>query len=261
MQNHDTDRRRFGLLVAVLGLIAGAFPLAQSPAQPDPRGILQLELACAPRATFVPPSTSLQVAGSLEDRKKSLFGPGDTLVVNAGADQGLKRGQEFYVRRIVTDKDQALVNGLRPVSIHTAGWIRLLEIQADRSTAAIVHACDGLEPGDFLESFTLPEVPTPRAAAGEPDYAGARQIMFGAERRTIGGETNLMVIEGGADRGLQPGEPMTIFRTTLGGGGPVVTLGSATVMLVDRQTAVIRIDRATDIVYAGDQVAQHRHAK
>jgi hypothetical protein len=255
MQNHDTDRWRFGLLAASL-ILAGAFPQAQSPAGAAPRGNLQLELACAPRATFVTPSTSLQVTGSLEDRKMALFGPGHTLIVNAGANQGLKPGQEFYVRRIVTDKDQQLINGQRPVSIHTAGWIRLVEAQGDQSTATIVHACDGIEPGDFLESFALPAVPASRAAAGEPDYAGAAQILFADERRTLGGETTLMVIDRGAEGGLQPGEPLTIFRTT-DDSKAVVTLGRATVMLVDRQTAVIRIDRATDIVYAGDHVARH----
>jgi hypothetical protein len=261
MSKTHTDRR-LAPIVAVLAGLAWAPAGAQSPAPAlTDRGNLQLDLACGPRAAFIPPSTALQITGSLEDRNKSLFGPGDRLVVNAGTAQGLQAGQEFFVRRLIATRETGRLASVEPVGIHTVGWIRLDQVQNDTSVASIVHACDGIEPGDFLESFAMPEVPTPLEATGEPDYEGAARILFGDERREASGNAMLAVIDRGSDHGIRPGERFTVFRRAASAGAQVITLGKATAMVVQPKTALIRIDEARDVVYAGDLVAPHRHGK
>ena len=61
------------------------------------------ELACGARADGMPPDTSIRV-GAGREQGKALFGPDETLVIKAGTAQGVKVGQEYYVRRVVADR-------------------------------------------------------------------------------------------------------------------------------------------------------------
>ena len=68
----------------------------------------------------------------------------------------------------------------------------------------------------------------------------------------------LMLIDRGTDQDVHAGQRLTIFRQTAGGGGPVLNVGTATVLNVRPQTALVRIDTSHDAVYIGDLVALHR---
>jgi hypothetical protein len=67
-----------------------------------------------------------------------------------------------------------------------------------------------------------------------------------------------MVIDRGSDHGLRIGQPLTIFRQTLDGKGPNVTLGDALVIEVHPETSLFRITRSREAVEVGDLVAIHR---
>src|SRR5262245_60922760 len=60
------------------------------------------EVACGARAAATAPDMSIRVAPGRE-KGKSLFGPGETLVIRAGTAQGMKIGQDYYVRRLIAD--------------------------------------------------------------------------------------------------------------------------------------------------------------
>src|SRR5439155_20317135 len=98
------------------------------------------ELACGARAVGSPPNTSIRVAAGRE-RGKSLFGPDEMLVIKAGSVQGMTVGQEYYVRRVIADR---FVNPgadkLNTSSIHTAGWVRIVDVTADTAIAQIANA-------------------------------------------------------------------------------------------------------------------------
>src|SRR3954462_4482904 len=61
------------------------------------------ELACGARALGVPPDMSIRI-GPGREQGKALFGPTDMLVIRAGTSQGVKIGQEYFVRRVVSDR-------------------------------------------------------------------------------------------------------------------------------------------------------------
>ncbi len=252
---HRKDiRMATALGIALFAAAAPAVAAAQAPTTPavvrDAR-----ELACGPNASLVMPAAPIRIVGGEEDRR-TLFAPGDKVIVNAGTSQGLTVGAEYFVRRVVGDRFAVRVDDtVQPVSIRTAGWLKLVDVRTDTSVATITHACDSISEGDYLEPLVVAPALTP-AAAGEPDFANPGHLLMGDERRQMGGVGELMVLDRGSDHGMRAGQRLTIFRTTPG--GPIVRVGEATTVKVSPETPMIRIDQVRDAVYVGDKVAIHR---
>ena len=241
-------------LCATCTLVVGASVAAQQ--RPAATRTTPLDLVCAPRAAYAPPAQALKVVAGTE-RRKALFGPGETVIINAGTSQGLRAGQQYYIRRVIEDRFIAPTAEAAPLSIHTAGWLTVVETTADVAVARIEEACDGVAEGDYLEPLVLPPA-APAAGSAEPDFARPARVIMGAERRQLGAEHSLMVIDRGSDHGLRPGQRLTIFRTAGPSHGPFVTIGHGTVVSTQHETSVMRIERAREMVEVGDQVAIHR---
>jgi hypothetical protein len=251
------DLRRLALaaLAACVWSVPAVVDAGVAQASPVVRDVT-VEIACAPQAAFVAPVAAVRIAGG-EDRRKRLFGTNDAVVLNAGTAQGLRVGQEYYVRRVVDDRFTVVqADGVRPLSIHTAGRVRVVDTATQASIAVITTACDGVLDGDYLEPFTPPALPLTASALGEADYANPGHLILGDDRRQIGGAGSMMVLNRGSDHGVRPGQRLTIFRET--GGGPVFRVGQAVVITTSPETALIRIDSSKDAVYVGDLVAIHR---
>lgn len=216
------------------------------------------EAACAARAVGMPPDTAIRV-GPGREHGKALFGASDPLVITAGTARGLKVGQEYFVRRVVPDRFvRPGTDGIPRSSIHTAGWIRIVDAQSDSAIATVTRLCDGIQEGDYLEPFEKPVLSATSATVGEPDFANPGHLVMGDERRQMAAQGDLMVLDRGSDHGLRGGQRLTIFRPTAGGTGPIARIAEATAVLVSPETTVIRIDKTTDAVFVGDLVAIHR---
>lgn len=241
---------------AVLVLVLSSLSAAQTAERPAVRD-LGAELTCAPEGVLVPPAQAMRVSGGPEPGRE-MFSPGDAVLLNAGTSQGVKPGQVYRARRVIPDRFIAPISGgLQPMSIHTSGWLRVVDAQADVAYATITRACDSVETGDFIEPLTIPDMPV-TAAEGEPDFTTPGRLMLGAERRQMGGAGSMMVLDRGTDHGVKPGQRLTVFRVTVGGAGPVHRIAEATALVVNAETALIRIDSSRDAVYVGDLVAMHR---
>ena len=236
---------------AVLALTFGAALQAQVASRDMSR-----DLACSPQALVLPPEPTMRIVGGQED-KRTLFGNRDAVVVSGGSDQGVRVGQEYFVRRVVKDQFALPLSGFIPVSVRTAGWIRVVEIERHLAIAIVTHACDGILEGDFLEPFVQPVEPSP-LPPGEPDYTNAGVLILGDDRRQLGAAGALMILDRGSAHGVRPGQRLTIFRDTLNGDGPINRIGEATTVIVRTDTSVVRIERSRDAVYVGDRVAPQR---
>lgn len=215
------------------------------------------EVACSALATTLPPATAVRV-GPGREHGKALFGPGDALVIKGGTTQGIKAGEDYFVRRVVPDRfAREASDGVRTYSIHTAGWVHIVEVQADTAVATVTKACDGIIEGDYLEAFVKPALP-PEATSGEPDYNNPGHLVLGDDRRQMGAQGDMMVLDRGSDHGLHAGQRLTIFRPTGDGAGPVAKIGEATAMIVGPESTVVRIEKVIDAVVVGDLVAIHR---
>ncbi|MCA1651499.1 MAG: hypothetical protein LC753_14900 [Acidobacteria bacterium] len=245
------------VLLCALAVAPTALAAAQDqPVSPRLERGLARDLACSPQAPLIKPTAAITV-GAGQKRGKALFAAGDTVIVNAGRGQGLSAGQQYFVRRVVSDRFTEPFPGYRPISVHTAGWVRIVDVQADAASAIVTHACDGIMDGDYLDTFEMPMTPSP-ARSGEPDFGTPAHIILADERRQMAGPGELMVVDRGSDHGLQAGHQLTIFRYGPRVADPVLRVGSATAVIIRPQSAVMRIDRATDAVYVGDLVAVQR---
>ena len=244
-------------VAALLLAIVTATPRAQEPASARLSGIPR-DLACAPASPASLPTSTLRIMAGREIRK-TLFAPGDAIVINAGTAQGLKAGDEFYVRRVVADYfTEPGPSRVSPISVHTAGMVQVVEPQPEVSVAVVTYGCEGLLEGDYLEPFA-PQ-PLPQETVGTiPDYARPGRVLLGDERRQMAGAGDFVVIDQGSDHGVRAGQQLTIFRHVLSDGtGPTTDVGAAMVYVVTPQTSVVRLDRSVDAVYIGDLVAIHR---
>jgi hypothetical protein len=217
---------------------------------------LREQIACAPMSLTAPPLGGMRISGGYA-HGRIMFGPGEAVIVSGGAKQGVQKGQMYYVRRHVRDNFTPASLDFTPVSIHTAGWVTIVDTNDYLSVATVTHACDGILDGDYLEPYTDPVV-APPALGGEPDFAHPARLVMADERMQTGAAGTLMLINRGSDHGVRAGQTLTIFRNTMNGAGPVLDVGRATILSVRPQTSLVRIDWTHDAVYIGDLAAIHR---
>jgi hypothetical protein len=215
------------------------------------------QIACAPTNLPAPPIGGLRVLGGYT-HGRIMFGPGEPLIINAGTAQGIKPGQQYFVRRHVRDAFTPATANFIPISVHTAGWVTIVDAKDNLAVATVTHACDGVIEGDYLEPYVDPVVPQASAVGGAADFEHPGQIVMADERRQTGYPGLLMLVNRGSDHGVRAGQAITIYRETYNGHGPIVDVGRATVVSVRPQTALVRIDSTRDAVYIGDLAAIHR---
>ena len=230
--------------VLSIALICGAGAAVQAQEAVTARlAGLPRDVACAPLCPAVRPDMRVKVAAGKE-RVKTLFGNGDALVITGGTAQGVRTGDEFFVRRVVADN--------------------FTECHAARShrSACTPRACSRSwrprptprSPSSHSAATALPSATTsspsrrlrlpPELAGGTPDFARPGRLILGDERRQIGGAGEFMILDRGSDHGVRAGQPLTIFRHTLPDGTGPVSTSDRRPWYVVRAGDVDRADRA-----------------
>ena len=252
--------RTFSVAASALAF-ASLLPAAVSTQAPVTRPAaaqgIPLEQLCGPRATLTRPEAKIRIAAGSE-RTKIGYGPSEYVVINAGTSQGVRAGQRFLVRRVVQDQFAVEAIGEKSYSIHTAGWVTIVDAQEESAIAVISEACDAVVIDDYLEPFVIPGPAPAPPVVTQPDWARPARVILGDERRQLGGEGTIMVMDRGSDHGLRVGQPLTIFRQTMEGRGPNQTLGDALIVEVHPETSLIRIMRSREAIEVGDLIAIHR---
>jgi hypothetical protein len=245
-------------------LLATAFVLVTTVAgvaQPQPAALSQLELAvaCAPPPTFdLPAGEPLRIIGTQDIVARSEFGSRDLLVVSGGTAAGVVLGQQFYVRRA---NRFGLDYSGRGLGARTAGWIRIVAVNASTAIASLDHLCGPMGQGDYLEPFVAPVVP-PGAdrdeTPGEPDFTSMGLIVTGNENRSEMGAGDFVLIDRGSDQGMAPGARLALYRAIGGAGMPLAALGEAVVISTSAKMSLTRITRTRDAVRSGDYFVPRR---
>jgi hypothetical protein len=262
-------------------LAMGQTPTAPaSPAPPPavdmmaPPAWLFNDLACAPLLTNQAPGP-LRVLGSQDSIIKHMMGPGDTLVINGGSAAGLQAGQRFYVRRNITTFGAKPADGQHTVSVHTAGWIQILGVDAAVATATVVGSCEGIMLDDYLEPFTPPTIAARAVAGATPQYADMGHILTGDEAtQNVAGAGQLTNIDRGSNHGIVAGQRFLVFRDKralrnespeysphyVGSTGrlPLVEVGEVLVIAVRPDSSTVQVVVSRDAIAMGDLIAEIR---
>jgi hypothetical protein len=248
-------------------------PPPPPPPPPPPAPPVQLSAPRKPEPIPVPPEVLASVCGpgqasdsSLtighlvahrDEPGRRLYGRGDVLVLDIGADLGLETGQNLVVRRRFLTGDRGMKPTRAGSGEQTAGLIQIVEAGDDSSVAIVVYACGELFAGDTVEPFDALPMWTAQGLR-TPQYDDPAHVILGEHGQTLGAPRQLMVIDRGAAQGAERGQRLTVFRRSLGERGPVVQVADAIIIAVRPESATIRIERASDAVSIGDLVALHR---
>lgn len=93
-----------------------------------------------------------QIIGAGKHRASNLYGPGDIVFLNKGSSSGIAEGQIFdiFVDRTTRKKDT-------PVRFSSAssGSVRVIRTTTNLSTAVVLGASDGIQPGDRVKQVSV----------------------------------------------------------------------------------------------------------
>ena len=243
-------------LVAAAVVAAGLPVLAQrAPGQASvnlPPEILSL--ACAPKLAFEPPPTPIRVTGSQESFVHRVFGPGDLITINAGSDNGIEVGQQYYTRRAVPAERRGISRD-NPATIRTTSWIRIWAVDDEMSLATITHACTGIELNDYLEPFSLPDEPAISALKPKAQRGNYGRLMPGNDSRMIFGRGDYFLVDRGSDHGVSRGAQFVIYRDNRQPENFLFELGEAVAVEVMPDWSTLRGTVSYDAFRPGDYVA------
>ena len=232
---------------------------AQRAPNPKPVGLPPnvLSLACAPALTFEAPPTPLRVTGSQNAFVHRALAPGDLVTINAGTDNGIAVGQQYYTRRAVPREKRAVAHD-NPAVVQTSGWIRIYAVDDTMSLATIEFACDAVELEDYLEPFALPVVPTASGERLPAQRGNYGRVMVGNDNRRSFGKGDYFVVDRGSDHGVSAGTSFVVYRDLLTPGNFLFELGEAIAVAVRPESSTLQITSSRDGIMVGDYVAMRK---
>jgi hypothetical protein len=213
-----------------------------------------LSVACAPGIAFELPDRSLRITGGQDATRRRVWGPGDLITMNAGTDHGIEVGQQYFVRRVQVENAQK-VSRITPASVATVGWIKVWAIEKEMSLATVVHACDTMEVGDYLEPFVMPTVAKPTAQILKPERDNYARIMFGTDLRRSFAKGDYFIIDRGTNFGLNRGDRFVVYRDKALYENFLYSLGDAVAVDVQEESATLQVTVSRDAFMEGDYVA------
>jgi hypothetical protein len=239
-------------------LLAGATLSAQRAGLPAPVQLPPevLELACAPKAAFDAPPTPLRITGGQDANIRYTHGSGDIVTINAGSQNGIQVGQEYYTRRVLVSRAESVTKAT-PITVVTSGWIRVWAVDDTMSLATIVHSCESIEIDDHLEPFVLPTAPTVSSSKpkAERDYG---KVLTGKDRRRVFGKGDFFILDRGKDHGIEPGSQFVVYRNKHQPENFLYELGEAVAVEVTESKSTLKITMFRDAILEGDLVALRR---
>jgi hypothetical protein len=238
--------------------LAAACALAASGAAAQTQDELspaQLAVACAPPPIMATvPGDAARVIGSQDPLSRTLFGVPEQLVVNAGTERGFQLGQQYFVRRLGRTAEN--YKDKLPHQVRTAGWVRVVAVNATTTIVNVEHACGDILAGDYLDTFQPPTLPdgdiTSVDTTREPDFASYGRVLYGEQERRSGGVGEFMLIDRGMDQSVAVGAHYAIYRDLRVGAAPLAAVGEATVVSIGPKMSLVRINRSRDAIYTGD---------
>src|SRR5687768_4963370 len=220
------------VLAATLSLALGPEALAEG-AQKGPAPQFSthlpaevLSLACSPTLVYEAPPTPLRITGGQDSIVRRSFVPGDLITINAGTDNGIDVGQEYFVRRVVKTT-LGSIGRSNPATIRTAGWIRVYAVDRRMSLATITHACDSIDVNDYLEPFIVPQVPAIPLEVLPAQRENYGRVLIGNDRRRSFGKGEYFIVNRGSDHGVQVGSHFVVYRDHRRTGNFLFELGEA----------------------------------
>jgi hypothetical protein len=177
------------------------------------------ESACGGFIEQAAQASSGQIVGAEEERERRVFGEGDMVFVDAGAQSGLRVGQEFTVVRPRGRFQSKFSRKGGSLGVYTqeVGRLRVVRVRDRVSVARVTVACSDLLLGDLLRPGAGRAVPRARAEESldrfaEPTGKQTGRIVLARDGREMVSLDQVVFIDLGGEDGVKAGDYLTVYR-------------------------------------------------
>jgi hypothetical protein len=170
-----------------------------------------------------------QIVGGYEETERRLFAQSNFVYVDAGAQAGMREGQEFtVVRPRGRFNSKFSRKGTLGVYTQEVGRVRVVRVRDRVSVAEITRACGDILLGDMLRPYATREVPPSRAAGvldqfAEPTGKQTGRIVLARDGRETISRDDVVFVDLGAEDNVKVGDYLTVFRPE--GHGELINFG------------------------------------
>jgi len=177
------------------------------------------EVACGGFIEQQSPVGQPQIVGAEQEHARRLFGQGDLLFIDAGAQQGVRVGQEFEVTRPRGQFRSKFSRKGGSLGIYTQeiGQLRVVRAGDRVSVAEVTLSCSDLLLGDILRPLPQSAAPAGRAEVSldrfaEPTGKQTGHIVLARDGREALSRDQVVFIDLGAEDNIKAGDYLTVFR-------------------------------------------------
>lgn len=177
------------------------------------------EMACGGFIEQQAPAGRPQIVGAEQERERHTFGQGDLVFIDAGAQQGVKVGQEFQVTRPRGRFRSKFSRKGGSLGVYTqeVGQLRVVRVRDRVSVAEVTLSCSDLMLGDLLRPLTPSDPPAARAEVdldrfAEPSGKQSGHIVLARDGREMLSRDEVVFIDLGAEDNIKVGDYLTVFR-------------------------------------------------
>lgn len=177
------------------------------------------ESACGGLIEQTPQAAAGQIVGAEQESERRVFAEGDVVFIDAGAQAGVRVGQEFSVVRPRGQFRSKFSRKTGSLGVYTqeVGRLRVLRVRDRVSVAEVRVACSDLMVGDLLRPGQEPLVPRARADAAldrfvEPTGKQTGRLVLSRDGREMVSRDDVVFVDLGAEDGVKVGDYLTVFR-------------------------------------------------
>jgi len=182
-------------------------------------------LSCAGYIRLETIQKSAEIVGAEGEPQQHTFAEGDVVFLNAGAEQGIKEGQQFGIIRPRGDVKGVYrqKKGYLGTYVQELGRIQVFKVLPYRAMAQITFSCDSVLLGDLITPVReLAPLPSTSSAIldrfAQPSGKQFGRLMMAKDAREMVTSNEVVYIDLGSEDGVKPGDSLTIYRP-LGSGG------------------------------------------
>lgn len=193
-------------------------PEVQAPARARTPAAHESEVRCGGFIEQTAQAAVGQIVGGYEETERRLFAQSNYVYIDAGAQAGVREGQEFTViRPRGRFRSKFSRKGTLGVYTQEVGRVRVIRVRDRVSVALVTRACGDVLVGDMLRAYAPREVPPARAAGAldqftEPTGKQTGRIVLARDSRETISRDDVVFIDLGAEDNIKVGDYLTVFR-------------------------------------------------
>ena len=177
------------------------------------------ELYCSGFIELAPAPNGLQIVGGDQEQEQRHYVVGDSVIINSGAQQGVRAGQEFAVvrpRGRFKTKWTAK-RGALGVYTQEVGRLRVSDVKDNVSVAMVTRSCESMLFGDLLRPVPQRAVPASRPGGAldpfsNPSGKQRGRVVLNSEGRESPTFNQVVYIDLGTEDNVRVGDYLSVYR-------------------------------------------------